>query len=330
MEKWEFIIGVDVSRNTLDVYCPQRKEYLKIQNGTEGFRALLKWCKMNEINITNSIVVMEYTGGYEYKLIQFCEARKVLFLRLPGLAIKRSLGITRGKNDRIDAMRIAQYAEEKQKTLTASKPLDHTIIALKELLSFRKRVVRELAGYKATLTERRHIYPDREQDFIIQQLEHKLEENEKSINQIEAALMKIVKTNPSIKTNYELLTSIKGIGMVNALSTIAYTENFSSFDNARSYAVYVGVIPFDYSSGTSIRGRKKVSHLANKELKQDLTQAAKSAMLHDKELKEYADKKLKEKEWGIVLNNIKFKLILRMFAVVKRQTKYVDNYNTAA
>lgn len=330
MKKWEFIIGVDVSRNTLDIYCPQRKEHLQIQNGTEGFRVLLKWCKMNEINITNSIVVMEYTGGYEYKLIQFCEARKILFLRLPGLAIKRSLGITRGKNDRIDAMRIAQYAEEKQKTLTPSKPLDHTIIALKELLSFRKRVVRELAGYKATLTERRHIYPDQKQDFIIQQLEHKIKENEKSINQIEAALMRIVKTNQSIKTNYELLTSIKGIGMVNALSTIAYTENFTSFDNARSYAVYVGVIPFDYSSGTSIRGRKKVSHLANKELKQDLTQAAKSAMLHDKELKEYADKKLKEKEWGIVLNNIKFKLILRMFAVVKRQTKYVDNYNTAA
>ncbi len=330
MEKWEFIIGVDVSRNTLDMYCPQRKEHLQIQNGTEGFRVLLKWCKMNEISITKSIVVMEYTGGYEYKLIQFCEAREILFLRLPGLAIKRSLGITRGKNDRIDAMRIAQYAEEKQKALTASKPLDHTIIALKELLSFRKRVVRELAGYKATLTERRHIYPDQKQDFIIQQLEHKIKENEKSINQIEAALMKIVKTNQSIKTNYELLTSIKGIGMVNALSTIAYTENFTSFDNARSYAVYVGVIPFDYSSGTSIRGRKKVSHLANKELKQDLTQAARSAMLHDKELKEYADKKLKEKEWGIVLNNIKFKLILRMFAVVKRQTKYVDNYKTAA
>ena len=74
--------------------------------------------------------------------------------------------------------------------------------------------------------------------------------------------------------NFTLITSIKGIGKVNGLMTIAYTENFTSFTNPRSYAVYVGVIPFDHSSGTSIRGRKRVSHIANKELKQELNQAA--------------------------------------------------------
>ena len=112
--------------------------------------------------------------------------------------------------------------------------------------------------------------------------------------------------------------------------TIAYTENFTSFPSSRSYAVYVGVIPFDHSSGTSIKGRKRVSHLANKELKSELTQAAKSAMQWDKELKEYASRKLEKKDYGVVVNNVKFKLILRMFAVVKRGTKYVDNYQNAA
>ncbi|MBK8873334.1 MAG: transposase [Bacteroidetes bacterium] len=47
----------------------------------------------------------------------------------------------------------------------------------------------------------------------------------------------------AMKTNYELIRSIKGIGMVNALMTIAYTENFVGFTNPRSYAVYVGVVP---------------------------------------------------------------------------------------
>lgn len=330
MKKWDFIIGVDVSKNTLDIYCPERKEHIQIQNGTEGFRMLLKWCRMYQINLSASIVVMEYTGGYEYRLIQFCEARNILFLRIPGLAIKRSLGITRGKNDRIDAMRIAQYAEEKHKTLEPSKPIDRRIIALKELLHFRKRCVREKAGYKASLKERKHIYPELRGDFIAKELEYKIKVNDKIIAKTEAQLKQLIEADEAIKINYNLLTSIRGIGMVNALMTIAYTENFTSFDDGRSYAVYVGVIPFDYSSGTSIRGRKKVSHLANKELKSELSQAAKSAMQWDKELRQYAENKLKQKDYGVVVNNVKFKLILRMFAVVKRQSKYVDNYRAAA
>ena len=112
--------------------------------------------------------------------------------------------------------------------------------------------------------------------------------------------------------------------------TIAYTENFISFSNPRSYAVYVGVVSFDYSSGTSIRGRKKISHIANKELKQELNQAAKSAMLCDKEMRAYGENKMKTKSYKIVLNNIKFKLILRMFAVVKKGEMYVENYRQAA
>ena len=112
--------------------------------------------------------------------------------------------------------------------------------------------------------------------------------------------------------------------------TIVYTENFSSFNNPRSYAVYVGVVPFDFSSGTSIKGRKKISHIANKELKQELNQAARSALYWNKEIRSYGERKLKEKCYKIVLNNIKFKLILRMFAVVKKGQMYVENYSQVA
>ncbi len=112
--------------------------------------------------------------------------------------------------------------------------------------------------------------------------------------------------------------------------TIAYTENFTSFSNPRSYAVYVGVVPFDHTSGTSIRGRKRVSHIANKELKQELNQAARSALEWDEEMKNYGDRMMKRKCYKIVLNNIKFKLILRMFAVVRNGEMYVDYYKNVA
>jgi transposase len=330
MKKWNYTLGIDVSKNTLDIHCSEIKQHIQIQNGSEGFKNWLKWCKEHKIALEQSFIVMEHTGGYEYKLIQFCESKNIQYARIPGLAIKRSMGITRGKNDKVDAARIAQYGEEKQKTLEPAKPLNKTTIALKELLGFRKRIVREQAGYKTTLKERIQMQPELKKDFICKSLENKIKENTKLIAKLDKELMAMVEANEAIKTNYELLTSIRGIGMVNALMTIAYTENFVSFTNPRSYAVYVGVVPFDYSSGTSIRGRKKVSSIANKELKQELNQAAKSAIQWDPELREYAIRKMNNKCYGIVLNNVKFKLILRMFAVVKRKEKYVDNYTNAA
>lgn len=73
-----------------------------------------------------------------------------------------------------------------------------------------------------------------------------------------------------------------------------------------------------------------MSPIANKELKQELSQAARSAIQWDPELREYATRKLNQKCYSIVLNNVKFKLILRMFAVVKRKAKFVDIYKKAA
>ena len=330
MKKWEFTLGVDVSKNTLDISCSELNEHVKIKNGTEGFTVFLKWCKHFKIDLKQSFLVMEFTGGYEYKLIQFCESRGILYTRIPGLAIKNSLGITRGKNDKVDSSRIAQYGEEKHKSLTPSRPLNPAIVSLKELLSFRKRLVRENAGYQATIKERIHMYGGNKKDIIVKKLEQKLKENIKNIAAIEAEMLNIVAQDEKISINYSLITSIKGIGKINGLMTIAFTENFTSFTNPRSYAVYVGVVPFDHSSGISIKGRKRVSHIANKELKQELNQAARSAMEWDKEMRSYGEEKLKTKCYKIVLNNIKFKLILRMFAVVKRGEIYVENYRNVA
>jgi len=201
---------------------------------------------------------------------------------------------------------------------------------LRELLGFSKRLVRENAGYKASIKERQHMYQVTSQDFVIKTLNQKQKANIKAIADAERRMMAIVAKDENIGRNYKLLSSIKGIGKVNALMTIAYTENFTSFNNPRSYAVYVGVVPFDYSSGISIKGRKKISHIANKELKQELNQAARSALVWDKEMRTYAENKMKTKCYKIVLNNIKFKLILRMFAVVKKGEMYVENYRRAA
>ncbi|HTD99871.1 MAG TPA: transposase [Mucilaginibacter sp.] len=323
-------LGVDVSKLTLDICCADQNLHIKIDNCPKGFCVLKKWCKTNEIDLKGTLMVMEYTGGYEYRFLQFCESSFISYCRIPGLEIKQSMGMTRSKSDRADAFRIGEYGEEKIKKLTPSKPLDKNILELKQLLSFRKRIVREKAGLESTVKERKHMYGSKKKDMVAHIARAKIKANGEYILRVEQEIMQVIRGNEAMWLNYRIITSIKGIGPVNGWMTIAYTENFTSFTDTRKYAVYVGVIPFSHTSGTSIKKRTKVSHLAHKELKQELNQAAKTAIQHDPELRAYAERKLKNKCYPLVLNNVKFKLILRMFSLVKRGEKYVESYRRAA
>jgi transposase len=330
MKNWNVILGVDVSKLTLDISCAERNLHIKIDNCSKGFDEFKKWCKINDIDLKETLVVMEYTGGYEYRFIQFCDSKFIHFCRLPGLEIKQSMGMVRGKNDKADSFRIGRYGEEKRDRLTPSKPLDSNILSLKQLLSFRKRLVREKAGLQSTVKERKHMYGLKKTDTITRIIQAKIKANEKYINQVEQQIRELIKSDQELLQNYRIITSIKGIGEVNGWMTIAYTENFTSFTDARTYGVYVGVVPFGHTSGTSIKGRKRVSHLAHKELKSELNQAAKAAIAHDPEIHVYAERKLKNKDYALVLNNVKFKLILRMFSLIKRRELYVENYKRSA
>src|SRR5215469_15130098 len=255
MKKWNVILGLDVSKLTLDISSYELNLHIKFDNCSTGFKLFQKWCKTNGISLKDTLIVMEYTGGYEYRFIQFCEAFSIAYCRVPGLEIKNSMGIIRGKSDATDSYRISKYGNEKIKELEPSKPLDENILHLKQLLSFRKRLVRENAGLKSTLSERCHMYDIKKTDTIISIANKKIKSNNRDINQVEKEISEIIRNNEAMLLSYRIITSIKGIGKINAWMTIAYTENFTSFPNARTYAVYVGVLPFGHRSGTSIKGR---------------------------------------------------------------------------
>ena len=109
-----------------------------------------------------------------------------------------------------------------------------------------------------------------------------------------------------------------------ALETIVLTENFTAISNPRKYACYIGIAPFKKESGTSVRKKTGVSKKGFSEAKADLSIAVLSAITYNPAIRDYWIRKKKEKCGGIVLNAIKFKLVLRMFAVIKRGTPYVE------
>lgn len=326
--KKNWFIGIDISKKSLDVVlydCTKKHadetNYKKVSNEDSGFRDLLVWFKDKKLVKSRLVVGMENTGVYGFDLRLFLEKEGIDYCCFMPLELKHSMGLTRGKNDKVDAWRISYYTYLHRNELSYSKLSDSVILRLQELSVERKRFVKQRAEYEAFLTEGK----ERKKTSTFERCEQMKQMLEEQIQSVEEEMQALVQTDPELALNYELLTSIKGIGSVNAISTIIHTNNFKAFETARQYACYLGIAPFEHTSGTSVKGKTKVSHIGAKLLKADLSQAAKSAVVWDKELKEYYIRKRSEgKEYGVVLNAVKFKLVCRMFAVVKRQKPYVD------
>ena len=143
--------------------------------------------------------------------------------------------------------------------------------------------------------------------------------------------MTFLKAIHRYKKNHFLLQSIKGVGKVLATAIIIKTRNFIRFTNARKFACFCGTAPFEHTSGTSIKGRTRDSHLADKQMKTLLDLSAKTAIQYDKELREYYLKRTeKGKPKMSTINIVRNKILYRMFAVIKRQTPFIENYLQAA
>lgn len=327
MEK-KWFIGIDISKKTLDVviYVPTKKHadetnYERFLNKEEGYKSLLSWLKKKNMAKKRLVISMENTGIYSFDLCLFLEAASIDYCSFNPLHLKRSLGLVRGKNDRVDAERIAYFAYLHRDELSYSKLSGSSIIRLRDFAAERKRFVKQQAEYKGFLTDRK----DCEMTSTIERAAHMVKILDEEIASVEEEMLQIINSDPSILRNYELLNSIKGIGTINAMNTIIHTNNFQAFETARQYACYLGIAPFEHSSGTSIKGKTRVYPTGAKLLKADLSQAANSAIVWDKEMKEYYERKRKEgKAYGVVLNAVKFKLVGRMFAVVKRGTPFVE------
>lgn len=330
-KKW--FIGIDVSKHTLDVaiYSEKSKSddnYTRVTNDSQGLKELTNWMKKRVSDLKQTIICMEYTGIYSLDLQSYFENNGIDYWMESPLQIKRSLGLVRGKNDKIDAYRIAWYAYTFRNKLKISHLPDEDLFSLQKLLSERKLYIKQRASYMQQIKDVMKYETDqavkRKQDLIMQLTN--------SITDVKEQMRRIVLLNESINTNYKLLTTIPGIGDINAITTIVNTQNFTAFDNARQYACYIGIAPFEYTSGSSVNGRTRVSKYGNKQAKVELTLAARSAVVHDSGIKAYFKRKFNEKGatrdvYGIVLNAVKFKLLLRMFAVVKRGSGYVKlNY----
>jgi transposase len=325
-------VGVDISKDTLDAAIYPAKDakldFLHFDNTQKGLQEMMSWIRKRGIKPKEMVICAEYTGVYSNALIAFTEKKGIALSLNSPLDIKRSMGIARGKNDKVDAGRIADYAYTHKDKLKIYKKPSETILKLQYLLTERRQYMKQrtsLLNIHGELGKYETVAGRKRNETAIKGIEKLIKANEEQ-------MQSIITSDPEVNRNYELVKSVKGIGLINAISTVVYTNNFKSFETPRQYACYIGVAPFDHTSGTSVKGRTQVSKICRTQQKAELSMAARCAIIHDPGLRKYYLRKMKEKGGGrgmhgLVLNAVKFKLILRMFAVVRTGEPYkVLNY----
>lgn len=328
----KYFIGVDISKLTLDLALlhPSGQIYCyKVANSEEGVLEILAMLK-SEHGFRNKEVVLlaEDMRVFGRHLVSTATKKRFPVYLESALHIKKSLGIQRGKNDKLDAIRIAQFAKKNYQELNLWQPPRQCIQRLKLLSSTRRRLIK----IKTMLVngEKSHSFAMTkvEETAIRKYYSSTVAAVEKDIKGLEVDMLLITDQDERLSRMMKILTSIPFIGKTVAVQLLIYTNEFYDFSDPKKFASYCGVAPFEYSSGTSVSGRAKVSHFANKELKSMLHFAAVGYLSKPDRytLSRYYQRKVNEgKNKMSVINPLRNKLIHRIFSCINNNREYVDS-----
>jgi len=333
MKKYLFYVGIDVSKAKLDINVLDsltlKSEHFIIENSIKSISIFIK--KLNKkIDSESALFCCENTGVYtNYLSTVLVNLYQDLWI-VPAIEIKRSKGISRGKNDKTDAKDISYYSYrniDKLKLFTLSS-ID--IQKLKILYTEREKMLKALLLIQTTKESK--AFTNKIIFKEVSQVNQSLVKSIKnSISKIELKIKEVIKSNEQLSKQAQLIKSIPGLGEQTSVYLIIATKGFTAFKNWRQFACYSGVAPFEYSSGSSVKGRTRVNHMADKKMKSLLQMCAMTTLKYDPQLKEYYSKKKAEgKNSMLVLNNIRCKLISRVFAVIARETPYINTYKFAS
>lgn len=326
MKQYYHFFGVDVSKKTVDITHAYNQQFTHRQftNDNDGMEKLLQWLHELDPIFEETLFCMEATGLYCFPLTRFLAANAIDTWIEHAAQIKKATALARGKNDKVDSQRIANYATKYLDRLRLWKPMDATLEKIKHLASLRDRLVE---------TKKKLISPIKEFEdmgnltmarLVNKTIKNSLTAIDKDLEKVESSIKEIVNEDDNLKLLYKLITSVVGIGFVTAINLLVYTNGFTILKDTRKLACYCGVAPFEYSSGSSVRGKTKVHYMANKKLKCNLHMASLSAVKLDGDLKTYYERKVAEgKNKMSVLNAVKNKLLARVVAVVNKKQEYV-------
>lgn len=330
--KFIYFIGIDVSKNTLDYAVIHEKQqflfHRQAENTPTAIIAFVSDLKqLPRFKFRQAIFCMEHTGFYCNHLLQVLKKFKAHIVVDNPLHMKRSFGLIRGKNDKTDAIRIAEYAQKNKDHLRMWDHRRPVIAQLANLFTTRSRLLAVSVALKVGIGEQSGFVTKEIQRLSFTVCESSIKAIAADLEKVSAALEQLIESDSQLKRLVSRITSVCGVGLITAIQIIISTNEFQVIKDPKKFASYAGVAPFETSSGLAVR-KSKTSAFANKKVKSLLHACAVSAVRYDPEIRAYYQRKTGEdgKPKMSAYNAIRYKLILRIFACVNQDRDYQKKY----
>lgn len=329
----KIFIGIDFAKEKFDACYLDgdgAESHAVFQNDSKEYRRLITWVRKTSgvrgaLPPGDILFCGEHTGACSLPLSEWLVARGYRVWLDNPVRIKRSAGIVRGKSDKADAAMIARYAMEKYRPGESRlfAPDTGAVRELRSLYSCRMELVKERVGVGNRITSG-SFGGSRAAYGALKKIHGELALHERRLEQ---EMEKLMLSSPEIAGNYRILMSFKGIGTLTAAMFIIYTGNFTRFSSPREFACHIGVAPFGRDSGDSVHVKPHVSDFAHKKAKAAMVQAAKAAMRFNPAIRRYAQRlEARGKHHGVILNNVKNKIIHIVFRMVQSRTEWDPDY----
>ena len=303
-------VGIDVSKMFFDVAIEEGSGYQHVQlvNEENGFKALIRLVKQH----MHCHIVMEATGPYYLRLATFLYDHGIDVSVVNPLVIRRfcQMRLCKAKTDKKDAKMIAMYGQREQPQLW--KPDDAYVLELRQMQAAiegfnksRTSMIRQKEAFSQSTSTSKD---------VIESLNKVIAVLEAEITSLECKMEKL--TEEHHKDMFKSLQSIPGVGRKTAMQLIVASGAFSKFSSAKQLTAYFGLSPRIFQSGSSVKGRSKITKMGMGRIRAMLYVCAWSAKRCNKTCRELYERLLhKGKSKRLALVAVANKLIKQAFAI---------------
>jgi transposase len=327
----KLFMGCDIAQDSFTFCLRSDSEIIYQGEVCNSLNSIKKWLrdlkKVQMLDLSHITFCMEHTGVYGLILMRTLHERSLRICIESAMNIKLSLGLQRGKNDKVDARRIAEYAMRYTDRLKLWKPKRAILQKLQVLNGMRARLIKARNILSRNIQEAKSFMGKEEYNILKRGTQAALAGIEKDVKLADKQIADLIKSDENLRNLSRLVTSVQGVGMVTCSALLVKTNEFQDFTEAKKFACTAGLAPFEHSSGKSIRGKTRVSHRAHKDLKTLLHMCAVGCISRKGEYRDYYERKVAAgKNKMLVINAIRNKIVHRIFAVVRDQVMYQKNY----
>ncbi len=310
-------VGIDISKNKFDAafMTPNHKWQKKaFENSLAGFKVFLSW--LEEKHVENCYTVMEATGRYGEDLANFLfvSGYKVSIVNPAQIKYYSRSLLRRTKTDKVDCQLIAEFSQRHE--LSDWQPLSPSLQSLKDQ-------VRCLEAFKKDATQASNRLEHAKDHVVKKMLKEHLNHIQNQIDALTLVIQELVRNDPILSHKIELLMSIPGIAETTALKLLGELPDLSTFKCAKQLAAYAGLNPSIKTSGTSVKGKDKISKTGSRELRKILFFPAMTLMRHPSSLSSFIERmRIKGKKGKVIVTAVMRKILHIVFGVLKTQTTF--------